>query len=304
MINLSIQLPADFLKEEERCGYVVTKEMKEIWAVELDLYAEFQRVCKKYQLQYFACGGTMLGAVRHKGFIPWDDDIDLMMFRDQYDKLCNIAHEFKHPYFFQTEYTDPGSMRRHAQLRNSLTTAILDKEKDKGFPFNQGIFIDIFPLDAVPDDCEILEKLKIKALRYLAISKKMANFSVRYTVPQNRYKRFCKKIIYSVFGGFFGENYQKYYRKYEETISKFNNTNDSTYIINPLFNFNPKWFRLREDFKDSIDMDFEFLKMPVPINYDSNLRRLYGDYNIYVKGGSMHGEVFFDTDKSYKEYIK
>ena len=107
MIELNINIPDSFLDEEERCGYIVSKQMKEVWAVELDLLAELLRVCKKHGIKVFASGGTMLGAIRHKGFIPWDDDIDMMMFRSDYDKLCAIAaEEFVEPYFFQTEYTD------------------------------------------------------------------------------------------------------------------------------------------------------------------------------------------------------
>lgn len=304
MITLNTSLPEHFLEEENRCKYIVSSKMKEIWAVELDLLAEFQRVCKKYNLQYFACGGTMLGAVRHKGFIPWDDDIDLMMFRDQYDKLCSIAQtEFNHPYFFQTEYTDPGSMRQHAQLRNSLTTGILTKEKGKNFKFNQGIFIDIFPLDTVIDDSKKLNTQKKEAIRYLNIAKKMARLSVRYVDSENLMKRFLKKCVHIVFGNYCKSHYQEYYKKYEETISKYDSISDSKYIVTPLIKYNPKWFRLRKDFEEIVYFDFEFLKIPVPKNYDDNLRRLYGDYHHFDRSGSMHGGVFFDTDKPYTDYI-
>ena len=90
-MNIKIDLPDRFLDAEVRDGYQVTSEMKRIWAVELDLLCEFQRVTDKYGIKYIAEGGTMLGAVRHGGFIPWDDDVDIMMMRDDYDKLCNIA---------------------------------------------------------------------------------------------------------------------------------------------------------------------------------------------------------------------
>ena len=149
-MNIKLSLPSGFLEEEVRCDYTVSKEMKKVWAVELDLLSEFQRVCKLHDLKYSVCGGTLLGAIRHKGFIPWDDDIDVMMMRDEYEKLCKLADEFKHPYFFQTEETDPGSLRGHAQLRNSETTGILKRELKFKRPFNQGVFIDIFPLDNCP----------------------------------------------------------------------------------------------------------------------------------------------------------
>ena len=88
MVSLNIKLPENFLDEEIRDDYVVSSQMKQVWAVELDLLNKILEVCKKYNIKIIASGGTLLGAVRHKGFIPWDDDIDLMMMRDQYDKLC------------------------------------------------------------------------------------------------------------------------------------------------------------------------------------------------------------------------
>ncbi len=144
MLPIKINLPLNFLNKEERCGYTVSSEMKAVWAIELDMLIEFDRICKKYNLRWFACGGTLLGAVRHKGFIPWDDDIDIAMKRDQYEKICEHFDEFKYPYFFQTEYTMPGALRGHAQLRNSLTTGALQHEASTSH-INQGIFIDIFP---------------------------------------------------------------------------------------------------------------------------------------------------------------
>ncbi|MEE3413068.1 MAG: LicD family protein, partial [Bacteroidales bacterium] len=97
MVDLKVTLPKDFLQEEKRDGFVVSPAMKEVWAVELDLLAEFQRVADKHKINYIASGGTMLGAVRHKGFIPWDDDVDIMMLRKDYNKLLSVAGEFEHP---------------------------------------------------------------------------------------------------------------------------------------------------------------------------------------------------------------
>ncbi|MBR1621497.1 MAG: LicD family protein, partial [Prevotella sp.] len=101
MVNLKIKIPDTFLKEEVRCDYKITREMKELWAIELDLYMELKRVCNKFNLKFAADSGTLLGAIRHNGFIPWDDDMDFSMPREDYEKLCEIApKEFAPPYYF------------------------------------------------------------------------------------------------------------------------------------------------------------------------------------------------------------
>ena len=185
MVDLNINLPEGFLNEEVRCGYTVTRQRKEIWAVELDLLAEFDRVCRKYDLKYCADGGTLLGAVRHQGYIPWDDDLDVAMLRRDFEKLNEIApKEFKKPYFWQTEETDPGSARGHAQLRNSDTTSIiaLEYKHQRHNNFNQGIFIDIFPFDTVIDD-----------------EKKLVEQDKRRLALNDRYRKILDSVNYFYF---------------------------------------------------------------------------------------------------------
>ena len=127
MVELkSIDLPQAFLEEENRDGFLVDKKRKQVWAVELDLFAKFISVCNKYQLKYYADAGTLLGAVRHNGFIPWDDDMDFVMFRDDYDKLCDIGEkEFEYPYFFNNEYSGFGTIRVHFQIISEEHTSEL-----------------------------------------------------------------------------------------------------------------------------------------------------------------------------------
>ena len=91
MVKLEIELPEGFLDEEIRCGYTVTAKAKRAWAVQMDLLHKLDEVCKKYNLRYFADSGTLLGAARDKGYIPWDDDIDIVMLREDYEKLRDVA---------------------------------------------------------------------------------------------------------------------------------------------------------------------------------------------------------------------
>jgi lipopolysaccharide cholinephosphotransferase len=150
-------VPNGFLNEEIRLDYMVSAQMKKVWAIEIDLVQELLRVCDTYHLKCWMDGGTLLGAVRHKGFIPWDDDIDMIMFREDYDTLVNLAaKEFKSPYFLQTVYSDKSYTRTFARLRNINTAAIQVYGMDR--TFNHGIFIDIFVLDGISSDLKYISR--------------------------------------------------------------------------------------------------------------------------------------------------
>lgn len=306
MVDLKIKLPEGFLDEEVRCGYTVTREMKEVWAVELDLLAELLRVCEKHHIRIFASGGTMLGAVRHQGFIPWDDDIDMMMFREDYERLCEVAkEEFQEPYFFQTEYTDRGSLRGHAQLRNSLTTGILAGERQCGFTFNQGIFIDIFPLDSVSDERALLEKQEKRAASYKQKARFCAEFSTRYTPAKKPAKKVIKKLIHLFLNKQMDALSLIYYEKFENECKKYSHDHSTEYISTLSFQFeNRQHYKLRRDYEQLVDFPFEFIHIPIGAEYDEALTKRYGDYRKFVSGGSCHGNVFFDTGSSYKEYVQ
>lgn len=303
-MKIKIQLPKGFLDTEVRNGYQVTTEMKKIWAVELDLLCEFQRVTNKYGIKFIAEGGTMLGAVRHGGFIPWDDDIDLMMMRDEYEKLCEIApKEFKYPYFFQTEHTDPGSLRCHAQLRNSETTAILNNEKDGHFSFNQGIFIDIFPLDAVPDSESTFESTSKTAMKYYNYMHHFASISWQYHKNNQNGKNKTRSFLHIIGNPLFSYLTHYYYNKYEDICKKYNEMKTKKLSIYCWGYKYKKLHRSRVDHEETIMLPFEFINIPVCKNYDHALTEIFGDWHKFIIGGSLHENILFDTEKPYTEYL-
>lgn len=307
MVGLKIKLPDDYLEEEVRCGYSVSKQMKEVWAVQLDMFVEFDRVCRKYGIKYVASGGTLLGAVRHHGYIPWDDDIDIMLMRDQYNKLCQVAPmEFKHPYFFQTEETDPGFHRWFARLRNSETTAIQEVEIPYHFKYNQGIFIDIFPMDGVADDQKrSLQRRKIshyKSIYYklLAIEKSI------WSDNESHSKRWVKKVAHFLFGKLVQHtSFTRWaWHKVDETYQMY--SNEKTEFVSLLsLQFDNLDHAVRSSsLNDIIEVDFEFLKMPIFASYDEHLKLKYGDYMTPTMNPNLHGDVIFDTTIGYEEYFR
>ena len=308
MLPIKLKLPENFLNEEIRDGYLVSCEIKKIWAVELDLLSEFSRVCQENNIQYFADGGSLLGAIRHKGFIPWDDDIDVMMFRDQYQKLCKIANKaFRHPYFFQTEYTDPGSLRGHAQLRNSLTTGILKSEMNRKGYFNQGIFLDIFPIDSIPDDDELFVQMQ-KPLSYhrSAINYWIYKSNDGFSNESNN--TFKANLLFFLFRHKilnWRNHTHRLYKKFEREMQRYNN--QTTQRVAKFFYWPLQERRIwqRSAFEGKIIYkDFECLKVPVPPDYTQILDTFYGNWQEYKVGVCTHGGVFFDPDKPYTEYLK
>lgn len=308
MVDLQITIPDGFFEEETRCGFLVKKEIKELWAVELDLMAQIDKICRRHNIEYMACGGTLLGAVRHGGFIPWDDDIDLMMTYENYKKLSEVGpSEFKAPYFFQTNQTDPGSIRGHIQIRNSDTTGIIPSEKERKYLFNQGIFVDIFCLDRIPDDpaerTAYIEELKKRRLEV----ERAAFYTNRYTAGSRKESQGIQRILKDVTHvvSRLSNREKTAYEKYERCLHSHNGEETAEMGITCLPQWGDKLFWKSEDVLSGLkEVPFEFLTIPVPNNYDSMLTKQYGEWRKFVKAPSYHGTLFFDVNQSYRNYIK
>ena len=239
----------EFYKEEVRCGYTVNEKMKRVWAVQLEMLDEVERICKANGLKYFADSGTLIGAIRHEGYIPWDDDIDLVMLREDYDKFVQIAPKWlKEDLVLQTVYTEKNYLRGHAQIRNSKTCGCNEEDKKAGY--NCGIFIDIFPLDGMPKT-EKERKNWAKKIQFY--------WTVLYTWYRFDYYENATvfgKLLHGI-GMLLHVPMVKAYKGYEKLCTRFKGK-DTEYVCDTVFiRYLEKNTWKREWFKEAVYMPFE-----------------------------------------------
>ena len=289
-------IPESFYAPEVRCDWPIDAKMKKVWAKQLDLLQVFMDLCNAHGLRHYALGGTLIGAVRHKGFIPWDDDLDMGMPRADYEKFVRIANgALSAPYFLQTTTTDTDCFRLFSRLRNANTTGITGRCHH--FRCNNGIFIDIFPLDSYR------ATLRDRAMyRY-------SNFLQRAFEQKMRYKPGKKhsltgRILYPISKVI---NYPKAFESHQRLCEKISRR--QTPILAQVYTAThtyplPKMLWQRADFEQAILLDFECLKIPCPMGYDRMLTTMYGDYMQFppVEKRGLHHTIVFDPDTPYKQY--
>lgn len=287
-------LPKSFFEEEQRCGFLVTAERKKLWAVLLDMLREFDKVCQRHQLRYFLSGGTLLGAIRHQGFIPWDDDIDVEMPREDFDRLLMYKDEFMKPYFYQTPETDPGFYFSYNKLRNINTSSV--SVVFQYATFCQGIAMDIFPMDSFR-----AENMRDKYKRILDYAIDLGTY-LRMGNPELDEKNRQRVASYS------GRDPMDTYKMMVDVLLE-DKDKDCEYIgllSCPSYDID-KMKRYKEDYAESVLVEFCGMKCPVPKGYDRVLRTQFGDYwqlPPVESRGTWHSGVIFDTDKPYMEYLK
>lgn len=309
MVPVNLEYNPDFLNEEERCEHIVSKTMKKLWLIQLDMVNKFIQVCDKYNLKYWAEGGTLLGAVRHGGYVPWDDDIDLLMMREDYMKFLSVADkEFDYPYYINTGYTTPSGLftkiRRLDTIRyKSLIGIIPTPEKKAVVMFPPGICIDIF----CADNCPNTHKERIEFHNKLESS--YSTYSYAKNIYKNEYHNSCRPEHELL------ELKNRMIDKlnlYNELCQSYNDK-DTDYIFNNAFphrNIESGHMRYKEDYEDCVYLPFEMLTLRCPKGYERVLDMAYTQrtkipWQTYVKNLAYHdqsGTPFLDFDNSFTKY--
>lgn len=282
-----------FLEPETICDFYVDEQRKKVWGIGIDLLVKLDRVCREHNLRYSVAFGSLLGIIRHKGFIPWDDDIDVVMPREDYEKLRLLKSKFDEPYFLQYP-GDEGYLFSFAKLRNSKTTSISKPFRYESF--NQGQFLDIFPLD---NFCKTNIEENINRIKCLIAE---CSALMRRRNPNPDEIDIQKMAQFPITRS--GETVIK---ELEEVLTQHNNQPSTSYTAwcCVMYDYKRMTFDKRI-FDDLIETDFYNHKVFIPRKFHEALKTTYGDYMQFPpieKRGTWHSNSFFAPDIPYKESL-
>ena len=262
------------LAPETLHGFTVSTERKRINLVYLDLLQEFDRLCRKNNITYWVFFGTLLGAVRHRGFIPWDDDVDIMMPREDFDRLLHMSSEefgAEAPYFLQNMNTDAHYPRYLQRFRRGDTACLMEeditclREHPRRADYNMGLNLSIFPLDDCPSSAAAFRWRKAFARLVMGVE-----YRARRPKTEKPFQhKICLALRTLLGGRFFVKTVYACFRV-KKTKSP---------MVTCLDGFYPaRHYWHREDFDKTVYLPFETLSVPAPAGYDRLLTERYGNY--------------------------
>lgn len=272
----------------------MNEEFTKVKKVELEILQEFTKVCDALHLKWYAGYGTALGAIRHKGFIPWDDDIDVLMPREDYEIFCAKAQELlPDNYFVQTLKTEKEYYQPFAKLRRNDTT--FWEEGTAKDHINHGIYIDIFPMDGYPSG--------IAEITFMM--KRIVYDNVIYEDGDVNKLHGYRKWIARVYKILNGRLTKKEAAMKKEKLVKTVHY-DKSAIVGCLVQDTPKGEAVPVSvYGDGKVVPFEGISIRVPSECEVYLEKLYGDYMQFPpeeKRVPIHTCIVIDTEKSYLEY--
>ena len=240
-------------------------------SIMVDILRSVHEVCEKHGLKYFLDAGTLLGAVRHKGFIPWDDDVDIGMPREDYNKFVKIAKkELPQNLFLQTFETDEyyNIYPTPCKVRYN-DTLFFEAELDENLKMHNGIFIDVFPYDSLPKHKFIYKVQRAVSFNVLKSFKRLRDIPEKLSL-KNKVTFAFYKFVVKMFPS-------KRRLKFFDFLIKWNDPN-SEYMGYGVDTYWSEYIYKKSDYYNLTKLEFEGEYFYAPKNYNAILTRLYGDY--------------------------
>lgn len=271
-------------------------DLRTLQLEQISVLDELKRVCDKNNLTFYLACGTCIGAMRHKGFIPWDDDIDVFMHVNDFDKLMLLSNEFGSDFFLQNNKTDPGYPLAIARVRKNGTACV---EKDElNIDCNHGIYLDIYPIYQIPNG--IIKKYSVV---FASIKNRILLLN-REPKNHGSIMKFIGKIVLF----FLNINRDKNLKKYNDKLRRYSNTDMVGVLygmdvkVGTLILYNKEWFQ------EPKYVEFENRIMPVPSDPIPYLQQRYGDDVMSLppieKQKSYHQYAYVSFDSEYKAQNK
>lgn len=266
--------------------------MTELHKKLVEMLACFHKFCEKEGLKYYVAGGTTLGAVRHNGFIPWDDDIDVVMPRESYERLKKISKELNDDrYEIEFPFEKEDYYYLFGKMYDKNTTFV----ENIRYISKRGVYIDIFPLDGVGNDYD----KAVKIMKRVQWKKFIHKLSV---MPDKQGRKWYKNILFFLIRACLCcFDHQKNFTRIENLLRKYD-YETSDYITNGFGMYNEKEIMKKEWMGTPQLRRFENIDVYCPENVDAYLKRLYGDYMQLPpeeKRVPHHNYLYMDLKKSY-----
>ncbi len=315
----------NLFRDEIRDGFVVTTQRKRLWNVQLNILAEIARICQKHNLRWFAYSGTLLGAVRHKGFIPWDDDLDICLLRPDYEKFkAVVKSEIKEPYFvdawhdYKLEEEEPEaaqdksflqlvkrdqrekvpmwwSMWPTIKIKDSRTTFIQYLDRPH---VHQGMWVDVFPFDIVPPFADKQQQINFELERELLFAMALPDVLIKALKENPKSILLSRNELEEILKLPHTEKALTF-----DTIAK-DNFSTSEYVgeVHDYTWYNKPRSYPATAFEEPVYLPFEKTELPVPSDFEKCLTVTYGDWRKPVFSNT-HAKIF-STDFNFKEFFK